>query len=199
MGKPSDVRLADNEDYYAAVIGNSVLGGSGLTSRLARRVRNEEGLAYAVGSVWTMPQRSRGIIGATTQTKSESTVEVIRLIADALGEVATVPLDDAEVRDAVDRIANGFVFNFETPSQIVFRQMLNHTQNLPLDWLERFLAGVQRVTTADVHEVLRETLPPNGLDDMVILIVGDPARFDPGLESLGPVRMLEEDRAAPRP
>lgn len=199
MGKPSDVRLADNEDYYAAVIGNSVLGGSGLTSRLARRVRNEEGLAYAVGSVWTMPQRSRGIIGATTQTKSESTVEVIRLIADALGEVATVPLDDAEVRDAVDRIANGFVFNFETPSQIVFRQMLNHTQNLPLDWLERFLAGVQRVTTADVHEVLRETLPPNGLDGMVILIVGDPARFDPGLESLGPVRMLEEDRAAPRP
>ena len=146
-----------------------------------------------------MPHRSRGIIGVTTQTKSESTVEVIRLIADALGEVATVPLDDAEVRVAVDRIANGFVFNFETPSQIVFRQMLNHTQNLPLDWLERFLAGVQRVTTADVHEVLRETLPPNGLDDMVILIVGDPARFDPGLESLGPVRMLEEDRAAPRP
>ena len=65
--------------------------------------------------------------------------------------------------------------------------------------MERNLAGVQRVTTADVHEVLRETLPPNGLDDMVILIVGDPARFDPGLESLGPVRMLVEDRAAPRP
>ena len=199
MGQPSDVHLADNEDYYAALIGNTVLGGSGLTSRLARRVRNDEGLAYAVGSVWTTPQRSRGIIAATTQTKSESTVEVIRLIAEALGEVATIPLDDAEVTDAIDRIANGFVFNFETPSQIVFRQMLNRTQNLPLDWLERFLAGVQRVTPAHVHEVLRATLPPNGLDDMVILIVCDPARFDPGLENLGPITFLEEDQAAPRP
>ena len=32
---------------------------------------------------------------------------------------------------------------------------------------------------------------------MVIVIVGNPATFDPGLENLGPVRFLEE--AAPRP
>ena len=104
-----------------------------------------------------------------------------------------------EVRDAVDRIANGFVFNFETPALIVSRQMLYLRQNLPFDWLQRFLAGVQSVTPAGVHEVFRRNLPPNGLDDMVILIVGDPAGFDPGLEDLGPIRFLEEDEAAPRP
>ena len=199
IGKPSDVRLADNDSYYAALIGNSILGASGLTSRLARRIRTQEGLAYAVGTVWTTPARSRGIIAATTQTRSESTVEVIRLIAEALGEVAAAPPDDVEVRDAVDRIVNGFVFNFETPALIVSRQMLNLSQNLPLDWLQRFLAGVQRVTPAGVHDVFRRTLPPNGLDDMVILIVGDPAGFDPGLEDLGPVRFLEEEEAAPSP
>ena len=199
IGKPSDVRLADNESYYAALIGNSILGASGLTSRLARRVRTQEGLAYAVGTVWTTPTRSRGIIAATTQTRSESTVEAIRLIAEAFGEVAVAPPDDVEVRDAVDRIANGFVFNFETPALIVSRQMLYLSQNLPLDWLQRFLAGVQTVTPVGVHEVFRSNLPPNGLDDMVILIVGDPAGFDPGLEDLGPIRFLEEDEAAPRP
>ena len=199
IGKPSDVRLADNESYYAALIGNSILGASGLTSRLARRVRTQEGLAYAVGTVWTTPARSRGIIAATTQTRSESTVEAIRLIAGAFGEVAGAPPDDVEVRDAVDRIANGFVFNFETPALIVSRQMLYLSQNLPLDWLQRFLAGVQSVTPAGVHEVFRSNLPPNGLDDMVILIVGDPAGFDPGLQDLGPMRILEEDEAAPRP
>ena len=199
IGKPSDVRLADNESYYAALIGNSILGASGLTSRLARRVRTQEGLTYAVGTVWTTPTRSRGIIAATTQTRSESTVKGIRLIAEALGEVAAAPPDDVEVRDAVDRIVNGFVFNFETPDLIVSRQMLNLAQNLPLDWLQRFLAGVQSVTPAGVHDVFHRTLPLNGLDDMVILIVGDPAGFDPGLEDLGPVRFLEEDEAVPRP
>ncbi len=199
IGKPSDVRLAEDEDYFAAQIGNLILGGSGLTSRLARRVRTEEGLAYAVASVWTTPRRSGGIIAATTQTKSESTVEVIRLIAETLGEIASEPPDDAEVRDAVDRIANGFVFNFETPALIVSRQMLYLSQNLPLDWLPRFLEGVQGVTPGAVHEVFRRNLAPNGLDDMVIVIVGDPERFDPGLEDLGPIRFLEEDEAAARP
>ena len=199
MGKPSDVRLADNGDYYAARIGNSILGGGGLTSRLARRVRTQEGLAYGVASVWTTPRRSSGIIAATTQTKSESTVEAINVIAEILGEVASAPPDDAEVRDAVDRIANGFVFNFETPARIISRQMLYLSQNLPLDWLTRFLAGVQSITPAAVHEVFRENLAPNGLDDMVIVIVGDPSAFDPGLEDLGPVHFLEQDEAAPRP
>jgi len=198
IGKPSDVRLADDESYYAARIGNSILGAGGLTSRLARRVRTEEGLAYGVASVWTTPRRSGGIIAATTQTKSESTVAAVRLIAETLGEVASAPPGDTEVRDAVDRIANGFVFNFENPGQIVSRQMLYLSQNLPLDWLQRFLAGVQGVTPAGVHEVFRRNLAPNGLDDMVIVIVGDPATFDPGLEDLGPVRILEEDEAAPR-
>ena len=199
IGKPSDVRLADDEDYFAAQIGNSILGGSGLTSRLARRVRTEEGLAYGVASVWTTPRRSRGIIAASTQTKSESTVQAIRLIAETLGEIASAPPDQAEVRDAVDRIVNGFIFNFETPALTVSRQMLYLSQNLPLDWLPRFLTGVQSVTPGGVHEVFRRNLAPNGLDDMVIVIVGDPASFDPGLEDLGPVRLLEEDEAAPRP
>jgi zinc protease len=191
IGKPSDVRLADDESYFSAQIGNAILGGAGLTSRLNSRVRTQEGLAYGAASVWTTPTRSRGIIAATTQTKSSSTVEAIRLIAATLGEVASAPPDDGEVRDAVDRIANGFVFNFETPAQIVFRQMLYHSQNLPPDWLSRFLAGVQRVTPAGVHEVFRENLALNGLDDMVIVIVGDPDGFDPGLEDLGPIRYLD--------
>ena len=151
-----------------------------------------------MASVWTTPRRSRGIIAATTQTKSESTVEAIRLIAETLGEIASEPPDDAEVRDAVDRIVNGFVFNFQTPALLVSRQMLYLSQNLPLDWLQRFLEGVRGVTPAGVHEVFRQNLAPNGLDDMVIVIVGDPAGFDPGLEDLGPVRFLEEDEAAPR-
>ena len=197
IGKPSDVRMADDERYFSALIGNSILGASGLTSRLARRIRTQEGLAYAVGTVWTTPRRSRGIIAATTSTKSESTIEAIRLIAEALGEVAVAAPDEAEVRDAIDRIANGFIFNFETPAQIVSRQMLYLSQNLPLDWLQIFLAGVQNVTPAGVHQVFRDNLAPNGLDDMVIVIVGDPAGFDQGLEDLGPVRFLEEAEAAP--
>ena len=197
IGKPSDVRLADDNRYFSSRIGNSILGGSGLMSRLASRIRTREGLAYSAASIWTTPVRSDGIIGAVTQTKSETTVAVIRLIAETLGEMASAPPEESEVRDVVAQITNGFVFNFQSPAVIVSRQMLYLSQNLPFDWLSRYLEGIQRVTPASVHEVLRDNLPSNGLAGMVILVVGDPEAFDDGLDRLGPIRILPADDGEP--
>ena len=96
---------------------------------------------------------------------------------------------DGEVRTAVDRIVNGFVFNFETPAQIVARRMFFLAQDFPDDWLERYLDGIQDVTPASILGVFREHLRP---DDMSILVVGDPARIDmEGLEALGPLTILD--------
>ena len=191
IGRRSNVRLADGPEYFSSRIGNSILGASGLTSRLVTRVRTEEGLAYSAASVWTAPVRSAGIVGAITQTKSESTVAAIRLILDVLREMSTVPPDEAEVQDAVDQIVNGFIFNFQSPGQIVSRQMLYLIQDLPLDWLTRYLAGIQNVTAEGVQAVFQSNLPPRSVDEMVILVVGNPDLFDAGLEQLGPVRLIE--------
>jgi len=166
-------------------------------SRLASRIRTREGLAYSAASIWTTPVRSDGIIGAVTQTKSETTVAVIRLIAETLGEMASAPPEESEVRDVVAQITNGFVFNFQSPARIVSRQMLYLSQNLPLDWLSIYLEGIQRVTPASVHEVLRDNLPSNGLDGMVILVVGDPEAFDAGLVGLEPIRLLDDVDESP--
>ena len=40
----------DNPDYPALLLGNYMLGGGGLNSRLAARIRQKEGLSYGVGS-----------------------------------------------------------------------------------------------------------------------------------------------------
>ncbi len=40
----------DNPDYPALVLGNYILGGGFLNSRLATRLRQKEGLSYNVGS-----------------------------------------------------------------------------------------------------------------------------------------------------
>ena len=194
IGRPSGVRLADDPEYFSSRIGNSILGASGLTSRLVMRVRTKEGLAYSAASVWTAPMNSVGIVGAITQTKSESTVATIRLILDVLREMSTDPPDDTEVKDAIDHIVNGFVFNFQSSGQIVSRQMLYVTQGLPLDWLARYLDGIQGVTAEGVETVFRKHLPPHEMDEMVILVVGDPDGFDAGLDELGTIRIgdLEE-------
>jgi zinc protease len=42
----------DHPDYAALVMGNYMLGGGFLNSRLATRIRQEEGLSYGVGSMF---------------------------------------------------------------------------------------------------------------------------------------------------
>lgn len=188
LGHPSEIRLEDSPEYFSSRIGHSIFGASGFSSRLVQRLRTEEGYSYSASSVWTTPVVSRGIVGAMAQTKPESTVAAIRAILDVIAEMKQHPPSGVEVGEAIDRIANGFVFNFQDPSQIVSRQMLYSSQGLPLDWLTRYLRGIQAVNPKSVLRTFTENVDPSR---MVILILGDPNKLDPGLEDLGPVTIIE--------
>ncbi len=186
MAHPASVRQEDDPEYFGALIGNSILGGGGFSSRILSRVRTEEGYAYSASSLWTTPRRWDGIVGAVTQTRPEAAVDAARLILDIFGEAREAPPTEAEVGTAVDRIVNGFVFNFESPAQIVSRRMYYLARDFPADWLERYLAGIRAVTPGSVLDVFREHLRP---DEMTILVVGDPERMT--LEELGEVTVIE--------
>jgi len=59
-------------DYHALYLGNHVLGGSGFTSRLVKRIRVENGLAYSVYSYF-LPMREAGPFMAGLQTRRDQT------------------------------------------------------------------------------------------------------------------------------
>ena len=189
MAHPAAVRLADDPDFFAATIANSILGAGGFSSRILARVRTEEGYAYSASSVWTMPRRAEGILGAITRTSPRNTVPAIEAILETMAELRDEAPSEGEVRTAVDRIVNGFVFNFDSPAQIVARTMYYLALDLPEDWLERYLDGVQDVSPPDIRETLARHLHP---ERMTILVVGDPDRIGlAALQSLGPVTVLD--------
>jgi zinc protease len=189
MAHPSSVRLADERTYYAATIGNSILGGGGFSSRLLQRLRTQEGLTYSASSIWTMPRRYDGVVGATTSTRPETAVTAIRGILDAMEEMRGAPPTAAELRTAVDVVVNGFAFNFETPGQIVSRMMFYVAENWPEDWLQRYSRGIQEVEPSDIRDVFADQVRPQ---EMTILVVGDSDRMGlAALEQLGPVTLLE--------
>jgi zinc protease len=188
MAKPGGVTQSADKDYFASRIGNAILGNAGFSSRLMSRVRTEMGLAYGVSSFWTTPALSEGIVGATTQTKSESTIAATRLIQDIIRSMGQAPPDREEVDQVVAQTVNSFVFNFQDPSQIVSRQMYYLARGLPEDWLERYVRGIQQVEPGAIQRVFQRHASP---EDMIILIVGNPATFDQPPEVLGDVRIWE--------
>ncbi len=196
MAQPGGIRQGTDRDFFDSRIGNSILGASGFSSRILSRVRTEEGYAYSASSLWTTPSRYEGIVGAVTQTKSESTIAAVRLILEIMEEMRQTPPPREEVDMAISRIVNGFVFNFQDPYQIVSRQMFYQSQGLPQDWLDRYLEGIQRVRPSGVRRVFREHVRPR---EMTILIVGNPAAFDLPPETLGEVTIWEVEGLEERP
>lgn len=189
MAHPTSVHIDLDPSFFAAQIGNDILGGGGFNSRLMEQVRTEEGYAYSASSLWTTPRRYDGLVGAVTRTRPESTVSAIRLILKIMEGMRDAPPTAGEVKTAVDQQVNGFVFNFADPAQIVSRRMFYLSEGLQEDWLEKYLEGIQGTTPRDVNRVFREHVHP---DSMMILVVGDPDRIGrAALDSLGPVTVLD--------
>jgi zinc protease len=172
-----------NPDYYAIEVFNEVLGG-GFSSRLVQSIRTAQGLAYGVGGGIGTAFDHPGMLRLAMGTKSASTVESIQALYAEIDNLKTNPVTDDEIKRAKDSILNAFVFNFDSPDKVLRERMAYEFYGYPADFLERYRAGVEKVTTADVNRVGEKYLHKNQL---AVLVVGNTSEFDKPLSSLGPV------------
>jgi zinc protease len=177
----------DNPDYYAIQVFNEAFGG-GFSSRLFRNIRTLKGLAYGVGGGIGSAYDHPGIVRFSVGTKSASTVESIQAIYDEIDALPKNPLSAEEIQQAKDSILNSFVFNFDSPDKVLRERMAYEFYGYPADFLERFRAGVEKVTPPDAARVAAKYVHKNQL---AVLVVGNPAEFEKPLTSLGPVSNVD--------
>jgi predicted Zn-dependent peptidase len=186
VGQPGGVLLQDDADYFASRVANWLIGESGLTSRLATRLRTDSGLAYSAASIWGASPDHARIFGAITHTRSDRTLDALRMMTETIDSVRVDPPDEAEIELARRDLVNGFVFGFDDPLQVVARQVRFLALGLPPDWPDRYVRGVRAVDRRDVGRVLRKYLDP---ERFTTLILGDTAHFD--LDRVRPYRIVE--------
>jgi zinc protease len=127
-------------------------------------------------------------------TKSSTTIESIQALDQELVELPKRPIDDEEIKRAEDSILNSFVFRFDSPDKVLQEKMAYEFYGYPLDFLENFQKGIERVTKEDVARVAAKYLHR---DQLAVLVVGHVSEFDKPLSSLGTVTRL--DIAIPPP
>jgi zinc protease len=172
-----------NPDYYAIEVFNEAMGG-GFSARLFQSLRTAQGLAYAVGGGIGTRFDHPGVLQLALGTKSSTTVESILALYAEIDKLKTNPITDDEIKRAKDSILNAFVFNFDTPDKVLHERMAYEFYGYPPDFLERYRAGIEKVTTADVARVAAKYLRK---DQLAVLVVGNTAEFDKPLSSLGAV------------
>jgi zinc protease len=177
----------DNPDYYAASVFSEAFGG-GFSSRLFYNIRSKAGLAYSVGGGIGSSFDHVGLTRIGMGTKSESTIEAIQALFKEIDDLNKNPIKEDEIRRAKDTILNSFIFNFDSPEKVLRERMLYEFYGYPADYLERYRAGIDKVTQPDVARVATKYIRK---DQFRVLVVGNTAEFAKPLDSLGPVTKID--------
>lgn len=169
----------DNPDFAALSVMNQVM--NGLSGRLMNEVRSRRGLAYSAYAYWAAPYDYPGVFIAGGETRSETTVPFIRSIKAEINKIREAPISDQELNQAKDSVINSFVFNFQSPSQVISRLITYEFYDYPQDFIFQYRQAVEATTTADIQRAAQEHLSP---EQLVTLVVGNPDAMNPPLSSL---------------
>jgi zinc protease len=164
----------DDPDYPALVLGNYMLGGASLNSRLTTRVRQVEGLSYRVGSQLQVSSldRSGAFLGyAICAPQNAAKVEA------AFKEEMERALKDGFTADEIKTAKNGWLQLRQVAraqdKDLAARLRTFACLNRTLQWDAEFEKKVEALTSEQITSAMRKHLDPAKLS---IIKAGDFAK-----------------------
>jgi zinc protease len=160
MGVAGPARLSP--DYFAAVLGNNVLGQFGMMGRIGDVVREKAGLAYYAHSSlagglgpgpWTI---SAGVDPANIEN-------AIQLIRQEVARFVSEPVDAEELSDSQANFIGRLPLTLETNGGVAGALLNLERYDLGLDYYRRYPDLVRGVTVEQVLETARAYLHPDRL------------------------------------
>jgi len=183
----------DDPDYCALEVMNEILGG-GFSSRLFSNVRSAQGLAYYVFSNAAAGWDRPGTFMVGGSTKPETTLKIYHSMREQLEKLVQGGATEDEISRAKDNILKGMAFDYDSTMKILTRLMNYEYYGYPPDYLQRYRAGIEKVTKAQVAEVAKKYVTPG---QYAVLVLGKEKAYDGPVSTLGPVAAI--DIAIPQP
>jgi zinc protease len=170
----------NHPDYMALNLAIRILGGEG-SNRLHQVLRTERGLTY--GAQANMDAlKETGDFQAETNTRSDATGEVLRLIVDEFWRLQRDRVGSVELDNAKAYLSGSFPLTIETPESIAMQVVTVLFYGLPLQELQTFRDRVNAVTVDDIQRVARAYLKP---DRLSVVLVGNASAFAQQLRGIG--------------
>ncbi len=186
-------RWVDRKDprYFAAVIGNHIVGGDFL-SRLNANIREKNGYSYGCGSAFGY-RRTGSTWQVSTSVRADVTTEALKEIIGELDALSKDhPLSEEEIATARDAETRSFPESFEDPASIAGVLAGIAQYKLPADYLDTFLKNLKEAPDDQIRKTMAEVVAPA---ERTVLIVGDRATVEPKLKAMGvkEVRLVDPD------
>jgi zinc protease len=154
----------DDTDYPALVMGNFVLGGGSLSSRLGDRVRQKDGLSYGVGSSFQAPALDpRASLTIFAITNPENMLKVEAAILDEIQKL----LKDGVTTDELARAKKGYLQQLQVgrsnDGQLVGTLGDTAQEGRTMAFYGELQNKIESLTVEQVNAVLRKYVDPKRL------------------------------------
>jgi zinc protease len=166
----------EDPDYPALLMGNWMLGGGALKSRLADRIRQKEGLSYGVGSQLAVyPQDPAGNWVAYAMYNPANLIKLEQAFREELDKALKDGFTAEELGAAKTSWLQGQVTSRTQDGALAGRLVSNLFLGRDLAWQAALEAKVKALTNEQVLAALRKYLDPSKLS---IVKAGDFAKAE---------------------
>ena len=152
VGLPGSYRK--DPDYFSLYVGNHILGGSGLVSKLFDEVREKRGLAYSASSNF-IPLAKPGPFLISLQTRNDQTEKALDVVNQTLADYILKGPTEAELIAAKKNITGGFALRSDTNKKLANYVGMIGFYDMPLDYLDTFQQQVENVTVASIKDAFK--------------------------------------------
>ncbi len=170
----------NDSDYMPVNLALRILGGEG-ANRLHQVLRSERGLTYGAKADMKALLES-GDFEASTNTRSNATAEVLRLMVDEFWRLQRERVGERELGAAKAYLTGSFPLTIETPDAIATQVLNVLFYGLPVEQLQSFRERVNAIRTDDIERVARFYLHS---DRLSVVLVGNAATFASQLRGIG--------------
>ena len=160
----------ESKDYYAAVLANSALGESTLSSRLGLRVRDLEGLTYGINSRFRAPSLAAGPWYVGVSVNPQNVEKAINSALNVIRDYIEHGIRADELRDEKSSAIGSFKVSLATNGGLARALWNAEFYNLGIDYIDRYPRLIQAVTVEEVNAAIRKYFRP---DHLTIVIAGD--------------------------
>lgn len=157
LGQPGMTR--GDPDYFPLYVGNHVLGGSGLISRLSVEIREERGLAYSTYSYF-VPMSGKGPYIVGLQTKNDQAGRAREIAVETVRRFIQEGPTAEELQAAKNNITGGFPLRIDSNAQIANNLLNIAFYELPIDYLDTFSDKVTAVTVEQIRDAFQRRVDP---------------------------------------
>lgn len=161
-------------DYHAALIANSIFGGSGFASRLMQRIRVKEGYSYGTGSGLQLEfDKEHGLYFMRAIAAPENMKKVVVAYKEEVEKAKTEGFTQKEVDDAIEGAIKQLGVTWSSDAYIAGLVAENKKLGRDLDWFKEYETKLRALTLEQVNDAFDKYI---ATDKLNVFVAGDFAK-----------------------